>query len=151
MRFRWFITACLLQVMAGGVATADPVPGTITVDVLNLRAEQGWELCALYASAEGFPFDFARAVQHLRVPIQSGHASCVFSGVASGTYAISVVRDEDGTGLPVLDFLDLPKNGVGASNEARGFMGPPRFEDARFVFKGSALRMAIKMTYRTAK
>jgi len=30
----------------------------------------------------------------------------------------------------------MPKKGVGAPNDAKGLMGPPKFDDARFTFKG---------------
>jgi uncharacterized protein (DUF2141 family) len=60
-------------------ARADPSTETITVDVGNLRTSQGWELCALYSSVEGFPFDRSKAVQYQHVPIQAGQAVCQFS------------------------------------------------------------------------
>jgi hypothetical protein len=34
------------------------------------------------------------------------------------------------------NFMGSPKEGVGASNDAKGSFGPPKFADARFTFKG---------------
>jgi uncharacterized protein (DUF2141 family) len=66
-------------------------------------------------------------------------------------YAVAVMRDENGNDAPELDVFDLRRNGVGASNDAKGFFGPPKLEDARFQYKGGPLRIAIKMSYHTAK
>lgn len=149
MRRRWLVLSFLLQIAPP--VQAAPSPGTLTVEVSNLQIEEGWELCALYSSADGFPLDPTKATQRARVPIHDGKAVCEWTAVKPGSYAVAVMRDENGDGLPDRDVFDLPKHGIGASNDAHGFMGPPKFEDARFEFKGGALRLEIHMTYHMPK
>jgi uncharacterized protein (DUF2141 family) len=44
------------------------------------------------------------------------------------------------------NLLGIPKEGVGASNDARGHFGPPKYEDAKFKLAGN-LTIKIIMTY----
>jgi uncharacterized protein (DUF2141 family) len=148
---RWLLVACLLHVVGGRPASAETTPGTLTVNIVNLRVEEGFELCLLYSSADGFPYDSSKAVQHTRVPIHDGEARCTFLGVKPGVYAIAVMRDENGDGVPTTDEFDLPKHGIGASNNARAFMGPPKFDDAKFLYNGGSVPIAIRMTYGSLK
>jgi uncharacterized protein (DUF2141 family) len=43
--------------------------------------------------------------------------------------------------------VGLPKEGYGASRDAKGFMGPPKFEDASFELKEGSTKLSIKMQY----
>jgi uncharacterized protein (DUF2141 family) len=43
--------------------------------------------------------------------------------------------------------MGIPKEGYGASNDAKVTFGPPKYEDARFVLKGNPETLRIKMRY----
>jgi uncharacterized protein (DUF2141 family) len=45
------------------------------------------------------------------------------------------------------NFVGMPKEGVGASNNAKGHFGPPKFDAAAFRFAGGRQELKIKMTY----
>ena len=45
------------------------------------------------------------------------------------------------------DFLGRPKEGWGVSRDARGFMGPPSFEDSSFQFPGGEIETTITLEY----
>jgi uncharacterized protein (DUF2141 family) len=77
----------------------------------------------------------------------NGHGECNFTGLRPGTYAISVFHDENSNGKLDTNFLGIPKEGVGASNDAKGHFGPPKFADAAFQFPGGHLELKIAMTY----
>jgi uncharacterized protein (DUF2141 family) len=79
--------------------------------------------------------------------IENRQAVCVFSGVAPGDYAVSVFHDENANGTLDRNFIGMPKEGVGASNDAAGKLGPPRFEDARFSYKGGQQTLTIHLKY----
>jgi uncharacterized protein (DUF2141 family) len=57
------------------------------------------------------------------------------------------VHDENGDGKLERNFLGVPKEGVGASNDARGRMGPPKWKDARFELKPDGSRIQIHVMY----
>jgi uncharacterized protein (DUF2141 family) len=79
-----------------------------------------------------------------RSDVSGGHASCEFPGIASGTYAVSVFHYENGNGKLDTNFMGMPREGVGASNDARGHFGPPKFAAAAFRF--SSVRIDLKIT-----
>jgi len=43
--------------------------------------------------------------------------------------------------------MGMPKEGVGASRNARGHFGPPAFDDAAFDYKGGAINLAVSVVY----
>jgi len=63
------------------------------------------------------------------------------------TVAVSVFHDENGNGKLDRNFIGMPKEGVGASNDAVGTLGPPKFDDARFSYKGGAQSLTIHLRY----
>ena len=80
-------------------------------------------------------------------PISNGHAVCEFPGVKEGTYAVSVFHDENSNGKLDAKFMGMPREGVGASNNAKGHFGPPKFDAAAFRFSGGRMELKITITY----
>ncbi len=115
--------------------------------VVGLHSNTGEVDCALFASAEGFPGDTGKAIKTTKSKIENGQGVCAFSGVAPGDYAASVFHDENGNGKLDRNFMGMPKEGVGASNDAAGSFGPPKFDDARFSYKGGAQSLTIHVRY----
>jgi uncharacterized protein (DUF2141 family) len=118
----------------------------MTVRVLNLRNESGQVLCALHLRPESMA-NPDLAFRKARADIAHGEARCVFEEVPAGDYVVAVVHDENSNYRLDTNFLGIPREGVGVSRDAHGFMGPPRFEDARFHFDGSAAPILVHMVY----
>jgi uncharacterized protein (DUF2141 family) len=74
-------------------------------------------------------------------------AVCEFAGVAPGPYAVSVVHDENSNGRLDTNFIGIPREGAGASNNAKGHFGPPKFDAASFRYAGGQLELKIAITY----
>jgi uncharacterized protein (DUF2141 family) len=119
----------------------------IHVDVRGLRSDKGQMLCALFSSAEAFPRKADQAIARLTAKIAKHQATCDFTAVAPGTYAVSVVHDENSNGKLDRNFIGMPREGVGASNDAKGHMGPPKFSAASFHYKGGRLDLKIHINY----
>lgn len=58
-------------------------------------------------------------------------------------YATSVFHDENSNGELDTNFMGIPREGVGASNGAKGHLGPPKFDAAAFRFAGGRLDLKI--------
>jgi len=136
-------------VAAFGVSAQAPAPSenVIHVEISGLRNDKGQMLCALFSSADAFPKKADKAVARLTVKIAERQATCDFSGVAAGTYAVSVVHDENSNGKLDTNFIGMPREGVGASNDAKGHMGPPKFGAASFRYEGGRLELKIHVNY----
>jgi uncharacterized protein (DUF2141 family) len=119
----------------------------IHVEINGLRNDKGQVLCSLYSSAKGFPKSSVDAIAHAHSEISQGHAVCDFSNIDSGKYAISVFHDENSNGKMDTNFVGMPREGVGASNNAKGHFGPPKFDDAAVRYVGGRLDLAITIVY----
>lgn len=119
----------------------------ISVRVVGLRSEQGQVLLALFEKEAGFPGKMDPSVRQMRAAIKEKVAVSVFGKIGAGEYAVAVIHDENGDGVLERGIFGMPKEGVGASNNAKGFMGPPKFKDAKFRYSGGKLSIEIKVTY----
>lgn len=71
--------------------------------------------------------------------------SVMFDGVAPGTYALSLIHDENGNGK--LDTaLAIPREGFGFSRNPKIAFGPPKFAAAAFPINGSSSQ-SVRMKY----
>ena len=138
----------LIALAAAGQSLAAPRPCAITIDMSGFHSDKGRALVALFRSPKGFPDQVRHAVRRVSVVIRGGKARAVLRHLPPGTYAIGVLHDEDGNREMKTGFLGRPKEGYGASRDARGTMGPPRFEDARLALRpGQSLVARISMVY----
>jgi uncharacterized protein (DUF2141 family) len=124
-----------------------PQANVIRVEITGLRSDKGQVFCALYASADGFPKKSEKAVARVNSAISVKQAVCEFSGIAPDTYAVSVFHDENSNGKLDTNFMGIPREGVGASNNAKGHLGPPRFDAAAFHFSGGRIDLKITINY----
>jgi uncharacterized protein (DUF2141 family) len=120
---------------------------SIKVVVVGLHSNDGEVDCALFGGAGGFPDDSSKAGKTTKSKIEKGQAVCMFVDVAPGDYAVSVFHDENSNGKLDRNFMGMPKEGVGASNDAAGHFGPPKYDDARFSYKGGRSVSAIHLKY----
>ena len=151
MRNVWPIFSLLAALSAprepGVTQTVSSPPIVIHLEIETLRNDKGQVVCALYSSSDGFPKENDKALAHVNSPIADKHAVCEFVGVAAGTYAVSVFHDENSNGKLDTNLLGIPREGVGASNDAKGHLGPPKFDAAAFQFSGGRMTLRIKINY----
>lgn len=119
----------------------------IHVDVIGLHSDRGQVRCALYSSAAGFPKKANQALAHATSEISGGRATCEFQSVRVGVYAVAVFHDENANGKLDTNFVGIPREGVGASNNAKGHFGPPKFSAAAFQHSGGRTNLKISIHY----
>lgn len=124
-----------------------PAKHGIHVTIGGLRSDKGQVLCSLFATAADFPRNIEKAVATTKSNISHGQAVCEFSDVVPGRYAVSVFHDENSDGKLNRNFMGIPREGVGASNNAIGHFGPPKFDDAAFLYSGGVLDLKITVAY----
>ncbi len=138
----------MLTIAACAVGTARASCPGIHVTILNIRNSLGTVDCALFSSAGGFPRDTLRSAMRLtamKVPDRTAH--CDFEDVPAGRYALVVLHDENMNGRIDYNWLGVPREGYGFSNDAHGTLGAPSFEQAAFVYGGKALELTISLRY----
>lgn len=103
---------------------------TITANFIGIKSDKGKLFVALYNTKDSFlekPFKTAI------VAIKDLKSVAVFKDIPVGEYAISVFHDENDNKKMDTSFLGIPKEYIGTSNDAKGFMGPPKYKDAKFT------------------
>lgn len=141
------LTLAVLSLSAIGVHAQPAQQNLIHVEISGLRNDKGRVHCALFSSAADFPKKADKALAQVDSDISNERAVCEFPNVTPGTYAVSVFHDENSNGKLDTNFMGIPREGVGASNNAKGHFGPPKFAAAAFQFLGSRLDLKITVTY----
>lgn len=131
----------------GSAQVAPEGSATLIVDLRDFRNDGGSVRCTLFASREGYPSDASRAVARAQDRPRARRAACRFEGIAPGAYAVSVHHDEDGDGVFDTGIFGIPLEGVGASRDAHGTMGPPSFEDARIDVPIGESHIVVHLAY----
>jgi uncharacterized protein (DUF2141 family) len=146
---RAFLTAGLFFLLAASprTQTSAAPENLIHVEIGGLRNDKGKVRCALFSSASDFPKHAERAVGRAAAVVADRHAVCEFPGVVPGTYAVSLVHDENSNGRLDTNFMGIPREGVGASSNAKGHFGPPKFDAASFRYSGGRLDLKITIDY----
>jgi len=116
----------------------------ISVDIINIESNEGQLIVYLHNTPEFFPMEKERAYKVIKSKIKNNKAYIELTNIPDGEYAIAVHHDENGNDEVDTNFLGIPNEDFGASNNAKGFMGPPSFKDASFkVLKD--LKLTIDM------
>ncbi|NTU57736.1 MAG: DUF2141 domain-containing protein [Chlorobiaceae bacterium] len=121
--------------------------GRITVKVFNLRSANGDLVVALFNSKKGFPGKLEAAVRKTVVSAEGAQHEVVFNDVPYGTWAVTVQHDENRNGKLDSNFLGMPKEGVGTSNNPRSRFGPPSFDSASFPVDKGDTELVINLRY----
>ena len=105
---------------------------TIEVSISNLKSNDGKLLVGLYSSEDAF---LSKTFAAELGAISNKQSTVVFKNIPEGIYAVSYVHDANDNGKMDTNFMGIPKEDYGCSNNATGFMGPPKWKDAKFELK----------------
>ena len=114
----------------------------IVVRVSGLSEPLGQVGCSLFAGTAGFPMDNTSA-RNLWVPADAKGVTCRFNDVPEGTYAVSIGHDLNGNKRVDTNFIGLPTEQWGVSNNARHTLRAPRFDEASFKVAADAKDVLI--------
>lgn len=116
--------ALIALAVAGAAEAAD-----LRVEVLAVPNASGKVYAAAFNNAEDFP-KAGRSIAATYVQANPGTVTLEFTGLAPGTYAISVFHDQNGNERLDTNSTGTPVEPYGFSRDARGIMGPPKFADS---------------------
>jgi uncharacterized protein (DUF2141 family) len=118
--------------------------GTLKVIFENLSSFKGKLHYILFDQREGFPNEEDKGIKQGTISAMDAKEGLLIDGLQEGTYALSVFHDENSNGKLDTNFLGIPKEDFGFSNNPRIFFGPPSFNGSKFEFKTDQV-MSIKM------
>jgi len=144
------VVLCAVLVFANIPAVAfaqSSCPG-IHVKILDIRNSTGSVACALFEAPEGFPTEFLlSATNIMMIKVRDTKARCDFLDIPPGIYALAVIHDENMDGKLGTNWLGVPTEGYGFSNDAKALLSAPSFDAASFPYDGSDIDLTITLNY----
>lgn len=120
---------------------------SMKINVEGLREVKGQLMVFVFNNADDFPTKKDHAVFSKKVPVSGASMEIIFEGVSAGTYGVAVYHDENMNDKMDRSWYGMPTEGYGASNDAKGTLGPPKFDDAKLEFNESQKSVKIIIHY----
>lgn len=137
---RLLILFCLSMVHLG-LQAQQAQSYSVYVTINNIKSIKGQLVVGLFSDNNSF---LESPLLGKTVKVEEKIATIEFNGVKPGTYAISVFHDENSNDKLDTNVMGIPKERFACSNNAKGFMGPPKWDDAKFeVNKNKTLEITF--------
>src|SRR4051794_8883270 len=138
----WVSAIAIVARAAAGIAASR---GVIVADIQNIRSNHGQVICTLFTSPNGFP-DHSSSEVTIAVPTDGKHSTCRFTNIQYGNYAIVAFHDENHDAKFNQNWLGLPQESFGFSNNPSS-LKKPSFDDAKFTVDKREVHLNIKLNY----
>jgi uncharacterized protein (DUF2141 family) len=117
---------------------------TVTLNVTDLRSTEGQLVVCLFATRDRFPTCRAGdGVPRHVFPVTARTMRVAVPLPRTGSYAVTVIHDEDTNGRLRQNFIGMPVEGVGVSNNPGGI---PRFAGSVVDLRAGA-SVGVRMRY----
>jgi uncharacterized protein (DUF2141 family) len=134
-----FASCCAVAALACPTAHAASLDLTVT----DLRTQQGSLRIAIADSEAGWS-DTEKAVAGTVRKAQGTEQKFHFPDLPPGSYAVMVMHDENDNGELDSNFMGMPIEGYGFSNNP-GVMRKPTFEEARFELGADGGAITVRL------
>lgn len=125
--------------------TSQVTAAELTIDMEGIRNDQGSIWITLHDDASSFLQDsYEKASILVKLPANEGKVSVTLAGIPDGSYAGSIVHDENGDGKMTMDGV-TPKEGYAYTNNV-GREAIPSFPEAELHVTG-VTRNTVEMIY----
>lgn len=114
----------------------------LTVRVADIPSAQGSIMVAVYDAQASF---LRRPLQSARVDAAAGSVDVVIKDLPAGSYGVAVFHDANGNGKMDSNAMGIPVEDHAFSNNARGNMGPPSFEQVKFGLPATGATATISL------
>jgi uncharacterized protein (DUF2141 family) len=121
----------------------------LTVKVIGFRNAKGRLDALLFNAPKGFPDDDSKAVDddEVRIDPKTLTAEVVFRSLPPGTYAVTLLHDENMNRKMDSNFFGIPKEGYGASMNPPRMHRAPKFDEAKFFLPPEGRVIQVKLIY----
>jgi uncharacterized protein (DUF2141 family) len=104
----------------------------ITIKINGLKSNAGTVKVALCNSLENYK-NHKSPFMGLNLPIKNKQAEIILSDLPAGYYAVKAFHDENNNNDLDTNFLGIPIEDYGFSNNASGIFGPPSWNKAKMM------------------
>jgi uncharacterized protein (DUF2141 family) len=133
----------LILILLGQLAFAQNHKLTITVD--GMRNLNGRIQLFLYNQAEDHLIT-EKAYKAFQIEVDGPEVSKTLQNIPAGEYSLGLFHDENQDAICNLNFLGIPREGYGFSQNYKIFLRAPNFEETKFKVAGDTY-LRISVTY----
>lgn len=116
----------------------------INMRINGIKKVKGNLIVAVFDSEKDY---LKKPLKHFTLPVKSlkDITTCI-NDLPDGRYSISIIQDYDLSGDLSTSMFGPPNEPYGFSNNVKGFLGPPEFEDTSFDYKkGQKMDLNIQL------
>jgi uncharacterized protein (DUF2141 family) len=125
--------SCLFAALLLGSAGAMADGPNLRVVATNIRSDEGKVYVWVYDKKDDWLSDRYRTQKSVEVAgNRAGDRLTIDLLLPAGEYALSVFQDVNDNGKLERNFIGIPKEPAGLSNNLRPRFGPPKYQDALF-------------------
>lgn len=129
-KFNVFLLATLSGLIPFSVQAQPTAKLTVVID--GLRHQSGQVCLRVYSGEQGFPGSARGVVQSGCTKVTGTVASKHFYGLKPGSYAVALYADKNSDSKLNTNFLGIPSEGFGISNNPKAKTRAPKFTEASF-------------------
>jgi uncharacterized protein (DUF2141 family) len=118
--------------------------GEIFLEVSGLESESGVVRVSLFDSRENWNRK-KDSFRHVAMPVADGRAVALFHDIPPGIYAVMLYHDSNGNDMFDTNFMGIPVEDYGFSNNVRPFFSLPSFRSASFMVGCGRVRLNISV------
>ncbi len=118
---------------AEAAATQAPAAGSLTVTFSGIKTPTGAVMLALYDSQAAY--DSGKATRREMIQATGDTVTITLTGLTPGSFAIKAFHDVNGDGKMGANPFGIPTEPYAFSNDAKGSMGPAKWDAAAFEVK----------------
>ena len=146
----------IMLVSAGvsiGAASQEPANtcpswGTpIHVHLHGIRNAKGTVKAVLYGPDPNTFLVKGKKADREREPAEEGSMTLCVAAIDKGRYAVVVYHDENDNHKFDRNWIGLPTEGFGVSNNPTLFLAPPNFEESAFEVNGELMNIEVEVKY----
>lgn len=136
------LTALFIFLGTGFMFSQESETVNLTIEFSVTKYNKGSIYLALYNSADTYMKDGYKSA---KTEVVDGKATISFENIEKGVYAFSMFHDVNSNKKMDKNFMGIPKEPYGFSNDKKGKFGPPDFEKVKFELnQDETIQISIK-------
>ncbi|WP_193371330.1 DUF2141 domain-containing protein [Pelagibius marinus] len=124
-----------------------PTPGTVQVAGDKVRNSKGLITAVLYSDDPKTFLKSGKKLDRIRVEAHEGETVLCLKAPANGRYSVALYHDENGNKKFDRDFLGIPVEGYGFSQNPGFRFGKPELEETLFTINSALTSLRISILY----
>lgn len=117
----------------------------LTIQIQNIKVIKGAIKIGIFNTNKDFLGDNS-AIRNYSIDVKSNSAKIVIDDLPTGDYAVSMYQDVNSDNICNRNFMGIPKEPYGFSNNFKPKFSAPKFEDCKFSLNKDQI-LTIKLIH----